>query len=122
MTAPYFLSPAAQTEVHQILDWTEVHFGTTMADRYESLIKRAILDVVRSPNCRESVDRSEFLDGLRSYHIRYSRLRIKPKKDIVQHPRHVLYYRVLTSGVVEILRIFHDAMDPATNLQPPGDT
>lgn len=30
----------------------------------------------------------------------------------VQRPRHAIYYRVVESGLIDILRVLHDRMDP----------
>jgi toxin ParE1/3/4 len=34
----------------------------------------------------------------------------------VKHPPHVLYYRIVSPGFVEIVRILHDRMDPSLHL------
>ena len=42
------------------------------------------------------------------YHLRHSRLAV-PKPDRVKQPRHALLFRTLPDGMVEVVRIAHDA-------------
>lgn len=48
--------------------------------------------------------------GIRSFHIRHSRA--KSREAPVADPVHVIFYRVLQPGVVEIVRVLHDRMEP----------
>jgi len=56
-------------------------------------------------------DRAELLPGLRSLHVR----RVRGDHG-VKMPVHVVYYRVVRSGLVEIVRVLHERMDPGLHL------
>ena len=38
---------------------------------------------------------------------------------MVRRPVHVLYYRVAQKGVIEIVRVLHEKMDPNRHLDAP---
>ena len=54
-------------------------------------------------------DRSEILNALKSFHLRHVKL---TGDDRVRHPRHVIYFRPRGRGLIEIVRILHDRMEP----------
>jgi toxin ParE1/3/4 len=37
----------------------------------------------------------------------------------VRRPVHVLYYRIAQEGVIEIVRVLHEKMDPSRHLDEP---
>jgi toxin ParE1/3/4 len=39
----------------------------------------------------------------------------------VRKPVHVLYYRVAADGVIEIVRVLHERMDPGRHLGGPSE-
>lgn len=47
--------------------------------------------------------------GLRSIHLVYCRS--MPNVGKVVRPRHVVFYRVATDQVLEVVRVLHDSMD-----------
>ncbi len=49
------------------------------------------------------------LSGIRAYPTRLSRLRVEPTRRVAG-PRHVIIYRLVSDGVVEILGLVHDRM------------
>jgi len=63
------------------------------------------------PTTRE---RSDIRPGIRSFHIRYAGTIGAGEK--VSRPVHILYYRVIEPGLIEIVRVLHDHMDPARHL------
>ncbi len=65
--------------------------------------------VAADPTASASQDRSEILPNLRSLHLRHVR---SLAEDRVKRPAHVLYYRPIAPGLVEIVRILHERMDP----------
>ena len=56
-----------------------------------------------------SRERPELLLGIRSFHLRYAR----GDDPAVRRPVHVLYYRVLQPGLIEIVRVLHERMEPS---------
>jgi toxin ParE1/3/4 len=55
--------------------------------------------------------RPELRSGIRSFHVRYTRRSAEGAR--VRRPVHVLYYRVAQEGVIEIVRVLHEKMDPS---------
>jgi toxin ParE1/3/4 len=78
--------------------------------RYEALLTRAIMDVVDAPERSGSHARPEIAAMARTYHLRYSRDRVKKSIGRVHRPRHFLLYRTRDEQV-EIGRVLHDGMD-----------
>ena len=66
--------------------------------------------VAEDPEGRSTSDRSEVRLGIRSFHIRHSR--DESREAPVADPVHMIFYRVLQPGVVEIVRVLHDRMEP----------
>ncbi|MBV9288954.1 MAG: type II toxin-antitoxin system RelE/ParE family toxin, partial [Hyphomicrobiales bacterium] len=52
--------------------------------------------------------------GIRSFHLPHSR--DDTVRAPVANPVHVLFYRVLRPGVVEIVRVSHDRMEPRKHI------
>jgi toxin ParE1/3/4 len=115
--AQYRLSAAAQSDLIDILAWTDEHFGAAARERYEALLVTALRDVSSQPNRPGSLERPELGKGVRSWHLRLSRDRARTKTGIVRQPRHFLIYRV-ESGVIIVARVLHDAMELARHLDP----
>ena len=57
---------------------------------------------------------AELMLGVRSLHIRHVRGGDPDGK--VRRPVHVLYYRVAGPGVIEILRVLHERMEPSRHV------
>jgi toxin ParE1/3/4 len=106
----YRLSPQAEQDIEAILDWTHEEFGEKARRRYEALLTRAIMDVVEDPERTGSLARPEIAAAARTYHLRYSRDRVKKSIGRVHRPRHFLVNRT-RDDQVEIGRVLHDGMD-----------
>ena len=63
-------------------------------------------------------DRGELLNGLRSLHLRHVRTDVSVAK--VKAPVHNLYYRRIGPGLVEILRVLHERMEPSLHFGHSG--
>jgi toxin ParE1/3/4 len=50
--------------------------------------------------------------------MRYARRSSEDAK--VRRPVHVLYYRVAEEGVIEIVRLLHERMDPSRHVEQPA--
>jgi toxin ParE1/3/4 len=58
---------------------------------------------------------------MRSYHLRY--VRGGAATTTVRRPVHVLYYRVVERGLIEIVRVLHERMEPSRHIREgTGDT
>jgi toxin ParE1/3/4 len=112
----YRLSESAQADVLQILGWTQEQFGQTARLRYQALIVAALRDVARQPEGPGSIARPELGPGVRSWHLRLSRLHVEKAAGAVQRPRHIVIYRP-EPGLVVVGRLLHEAMELARHLQ-----
>jgi toxin ParE1/3/4 len=107
----YVLSPFAEQDIEAILEWTHQHFGEKGRLRYEALLTQAIRDVAADPRRAGSHARPEIAAKGWTYHLRYSRDRVKKSAGRVHRPRHFLLYRTSDDGQVEIGRVLHEGMD-----------
>lgn len=89
---------------------TAVDFGTTQYQIYRALLDEAIDAVAGNPNRRNSKERPDLGDGIRTFHLGVLTRRRGAA-------RHLLVYRVHPDGYVEILRILHEAMKVPHNLE-----
>ena len=55
--------------------------------------------------------RPELAQGMRTYHLSFSRQRARGQGSILRKPRHFLVYRLRGDTHIEIVRVLHDAMD-----------
>ncbi|MHB9797810.1 type II toxin-antitoxin system RelE/ParE family toxin [Pseudomonas sp. MT3] len=109
------MSLDAQTDLIDILRYTHAKFGENARRRYQSLIRTAFVSVAAEPERIGSLDRKQLAVGLRSLHLLYCRA--ESHNGRVDRPRHVVFYRVGSDQVVEIIRILHDAMEVERHLQ-----
>ncbi|KES20039.1 MULTISPECIES: type II toxin-antitoxin system RelE/ParE family toxin [Pseudomonas] len=116
MSSPAFrLSLDAQTDLIDILRYTQAKFGENARRRYQGLIQAAFVSVAAEPERIGSLDRKQLAAGLRSLHLLYCRTESQSGR--VDRPRHVVFYRLGNDQVVEIVRILHDAMEVERHLQ-----
>ena len=108
------LARAAQRDVKAILNWSRKEFGETAAVRYRELIKQALRDIGADPERPGSTPRPEITEGARTYHLEFSRGRVKGAG--VKSPRHFLLYRRREEGVIEVGRMIHDARELTRHL------
>ena len=102
--AAYRLTRQADADLEALLDWTLVRFGARQFRAYASLIERALDAVAQAPERPGSAARDELGPGLRTFHVGLLARRHGAA-------RHLLVYRPGRDGVVEVVRILHDAMD-----------
>jgi toxin ParE1/3/4 len=105
------LSALAQRDIAALLEWSREQFGEKGRVRYEALLRQAVVDVAADPERMGTHQRPELAASVRTYHLRYSRDRVKRSHGQVRSPRHLLAYRIVESGMIEIVRVLHDAMD-----------
>ena len=83
-------------------------FGVQAQKRYRTLIKQALKDIKVNPYRVGSKERNELGEGVRTYHIQFSKSRtISPT---VKKPRHLITYKVEGNFII-ILGVLHDSMD-----------
>ena len=115
MRIPY-LAPGARRDVIGILAWSEERFGASVRARYEQLIETAIRDLATDPDRLGSRARHELGEGIRAYHLSFSRQRARGPGGIIRTPRHLLVYRLVGETHLEIVRVLHDRMELGQHL------
>jgi toxin ParE1/3/4 len=90
--------------------------GRDARTRYGALLLAAMRRVAENPEGGATSDRGELRPGIRSFHIRHSRH--ESREAPVANPVHVLFYRVVQTSVVEIVRVLHERMEPARHIGP----
>ena len=108
--ARYRLTKSARGDIGLILRTSEERHGRDARARYSALLLAAMRRVAEDPEGRSTSDRSELRPGMRSFHIRHSRG--ESHEAPVANPVHVIFYRVVKPGIVEIVRVLHDRMEP----------
>lgn len=114
--ARYRLSDPAKADISSILRTSESRFGIEARLRYRGLLAEAFRRIANDPTDPVTADRSQLVVGLRSLHLRHARKDSQEAR--VAAPSHLVYYRALTPGLVEIVRVLHERMEPARHLVP----
>lgn len=70
--------------------------------------------IAADPDDPTTRNRNDLLPGIRSLHLRHARR--ERRAGSVRQPVHVIYYRVSEPGVVEIVRVLHERMEPSRHL------
>ena len=112
--ARYRLSQPAKVDIGTILRTSDELHGKEARIRYRACLTAAMRRVAADPNGRGTVERAELVPGTRSFHIRNSRAESREPR--VAAPVHVLFYRVTSPGLVEIIRVLHERMDPSLHV------
>ncbi|PZQ15861.1 MAG: type II toxin-antitoxin system RelE/ParE family toxin [Ancylobacter novellus] len=106
-------SEIARRDIDGILATTFDRFGDRQMDVYADLLKGAVALVLENPARPSSLDRSEFLTGLRSIHVS---LAARARR----RAAHQIFYRVGRSANgfarLEIIRVLHESMDAAAHI------
>jgi toxin ParE1/3/4 len=113
-SARYRLSSLAKADIAFLLRDSQARYGVEARLRYRGLLAAAMRRVAADPTGRSTVDRSELLPALRSFHIRHCRA--ESREAPVGEPVHVIFYRAGERGLVEIVRVLHERMDPGRHV------
>ena len=114
--ARYRLSEPAKADIAAILRRSEELHGKDARIRYRACLTAAMRRVAGDSEGRSTVDRAELAPGIRSFHIRHSRE--ESREAPVANPVHVIFYRAIQPGIVEIVRVLHDRMEPSRHFEP----
>jgi toxin ParE1/3/4 len=114
--ARFRLSRLARVDLAQILATSAEHWGLEGRRRYAAVLAAAMRKVATEPEGAMTRDRSELLHGVRTFHLRNARADDLEAK--VRRPVHVLYYRVVRPGLIEIVRVLHERMEPSRHIAP----
>ena len=115
--ARFRLARPAQIDLANILATSAERWGADGRQRYAAVLADALRQVADEPEGPLIKKRPELRSGIRSFHVRYARYSADTAK--VRRPVHVLYYRVAQEGVIEIVRVLHEKMDPSRHLDEP---
>jgi toxin ParE1/3/4 len=116
--ARYRLSDLAKSDIAAILKTSEDRNGRKARIRYRALLTAAMRRIAAAPEGRSTSDRADLLPGIRSFHIRYSR--DESREAPVANPVHVIFYRAATPGLVEIVRVLHERIEPGRHISQEG--
>jgi len=105
---PYRLTRAADKQVEVILRESRRRHGVDAANRYRLLILTVVARLGNDPNLPGWIDVPD-VPGIRAYPLELSRMRIEPAQR-VGRPRHLVFYRVVSDTLVEILGLAHERM------------
>jgi toxin ParE1/3/4 len=108
--ARWRLSRPAEADLRDFLSASAEQWGTEGRRRYAALLAAAMRKVAADPEGPVTRERTELMPGIRSVHIRHARSDDPQAR--VRRPAHILYYRVISTGLTEIVRVLHDRMEP----------
>jgi toxin ParE1/3/4 len=109
--AQFRLSLLARADIAQILATSVERWGIEGKRRYSVVLASGMRKVAAEPEGPTTRDRVELSRGIRSFHLRGVRAgRVEAP---VRRPVHVLYYRAVGPGLVEIVRVLHERMEPS---------
>jgi toxin ParE1/3/4 len=112
--ARYRLSEPARADIAAILSRSGERHGKEARSRYRACLTAAMRRIAADPEGRSTIDRTDLVPGVRSFHIRHSRA--ESREPPVADPVHVIFYRVTEPGIVEIIRVLHDRMEPRRHI------
>jgi toxin ParE1/3/4 len=108
--ARFRLSLLARADLAQILATSAERWGIEGRRRYAAGMRKVAAEP-EGPTTRERVELSR---GIRSFHLRNAGA--DKTQAQVRRPVHVLYYRAVRPGLVEIVRVLHERMEPSRHL------
>ena len=114
------LARRAQADIASILKTSAETWGDEAKRRYAGLLTRAIRQVAADPEGRATRACTELAPGLRSLHVRG--VRQADRGTGVRRPVHMVYYRPIQPGLVEIVRILHERMEPSRYLSTAAES
>ena len=117
--ARYRLSDLAKADIATILKTSEKRHGARGRTRYRALLTAAMRRIAADPAGNATSDRSDLHAGVRSFHIRYSRK--ESREGPVANPVHVIFFRPAEPGVIEIVRVLHERMEPSRHVGGEGE-
>jgi toxin ParE1/3/4 len=88
--------------------------GIESRRRYAAILAAAMRKVAANPDGPTTRSRAELAPGLRSFHVQHAH--VYDPNARVRRPVHILYYRVIASDLIEIIRVLHERMDPIRHL------
>ena len=112
--ARFRLSLLARADLAQIIATSVERWGIEGKRRYSALLAAGMRKIAAEPEGPTTRNCVELSRGIRSFHLRNARTgRVEAQ---VRRPVHVLYYRAVGPGLVEIVRVLHERMEPSRHI------
>ena len=108
------ISRPAKADLAYILATSAERWGADGRRRYAAILGSALRKVASDPEGLTTRDRADLLPGMRSFNLRSARSRDPKSK--VRRPVHILYYRVVAPGLIELVRVLHERIEPSRHL------
>ena len=108
--ARFRLSEPAKADIAAVLRRSEELHGKDARIRYRAYLAAAMRRVAAEPDGPSTLDRAALVQGLRSFHIRHSR--DESHETAVANPVHIVFYRAVEPGIIEVVRVLHERMEP----------
>ena len=108
--ARFRISLPAQSDLAHILATSAARWGIEGRRRYAAILTAAMRKVADEPEGAATRSRDEISRGIRSFHLRH--IHGNDPKMKVKQPAHILYYRAVAPGLIEIVRVLHERMEP----------
>jgi len=112
--ASFRLSGLAESDLAHILATSAERWGPTGRLRYSNLLMAAMIALAHAPEGPMTQDRARLARNLRSLHLRH--VWIDDPEARVGSPVHVIYYRAVRPGLIEIVRVLHERMEPSRHV------
>ena len=112
--ARWRLSPLADADLASILSISEANWGADGRRRYAALLMAAMRLVAVDSTGPTTRDRADLRAGIRSLHLRH--VRAAAPHAAVRRPVHVVYFRMSRPGLIEIVRVLHERMEPTRHI------
>ncbi len=109
--ARFRLSLLTRADLAQILATSAERWGIEGRRRYAAVLAAGMRKVAAEPEGPATRERVELSRGIRSFRLRNASA--DKTQAQVRRPVHVLYYRVVRLGLVEIVRVLHERMEPS---------
>jgi toxin ParE1/3/4 len=114
--ARFRVSRPAQADIANILATSAERWGAGGRRRYAAILAAAMRKTAFDPEGPMIRGRAELLPGIRGLHLRHARGDEPGER--VRRPVHVLYYRVVRPGLIDIIRVLHERMEPSRHMGP----
>jgi toxin ParE1/3/4 len=112
--ARFRLSLLARVDLAQILAASAERWGLEGRRRHAAVLAAGMRKVAAEPEGPTIRERVELSRGIRSFHLRNAGA--DKTQAQVRRPARVLYYRAVRSGLVEIVRVLHERMEPSRHI------
>jgi toxin ParE1/3/4 len=113
--ARFRIAQPARSDLANILETSAERWGTDGRRRYALLLAAAMRIVSANPEGPLTQTRNELSHGVRSFHLRHAR--VSAPQAMVKKPVHALYYRAIQPGLIEIVRVLHERMEPSRHFE-----